>query len=112
MADLCSGTSGEFELSANFTTGPFVTRREHVRELITLFTGLYIDSDGELKAKGDNCEADNRDVNFPPPLPPETEINIQGLVENLLRSGVSLEEQLTNCMQRVSENVTNDQIAK
>lgn len=111
MADLCSGTEGEFEFYPDFTAGPFVTRREPVRELITTFSGLYIDSDRELEAESDNCEADDDDINFPlPPPPPETEINDQDMVENLRRRVVSLEEQLTNCMQKVSEGVTSDQL--
>lgn len=102
--------------SVDFLTEPFTTRREPLKDLINTFSDLYIDSDEESERIMDNVH-DIPDDSCPlPPPPPEMDSesnndqsnSVTSMIERLSERFTSLEDQLADFSQRVSENVTFD----
>lgn len=90
----------ECEPNPDFTAGPFVTRRDPhpVRELITTFSELYINSEE------DNDSEAPLDVPLPPPPLPDVldpQFSAQSMDE-ITRRITTLEEDLHDCVQKVS----------
>ncbi|ROL54895.1 hypothetical protein DPX16_12764 [Anabarilius grahami] len=93
----------------DFSSAPFSTHREPLRELINMFSDLYLDSEEE------NEEVimvnSPRDVQFLPPPPPEIYeepthnpfTNISAMLEQLTECFTKLEERITYISKRVSE---------
>ncbi|KAF4107858.1 hypothetical protein G5714_010617 [Onychostoma macrolepis] len=91
-------TEGEGE--PDFTTEPFVTRREPIRELISTFSELYIDSEDEEERVVEFVD----DLSFPPPPPLETEERPEfNSLSSVIDSLEQLEERLTNMEKRPEE---------
>ncbi|XP_058607613.1 activity-regulated cytoskeleton-associated protein-like [Onychostoma macrolepis] len=107
----------EVVLSADFTSESFTTRRETMRELITTFSDLYIDSDGESERERAVDNDPENDSPFPPP-PPLLEMNEEA-DHNPCSSVTSLNDRITaieswmvNISQMVSEQVPFDEFDK
>lgn len=103
--------------SEDFSTGSFTTRREPLKDLNT-FSDLYIDSDEESERIMDKVH-DIPDDSYPlPPPPPEMDPesnndpsnSVTSMIERLSEWFTSLEDQLTDLSQRVSENVPLDEL--
>lgn len=91
----------------DFTAGSFHSRREPMRDLITTFSDLYINSDEESERAEDNDP--DEELHFPPPPPPLTgEYDGQSSAVNpMLNTRVtSLEAQLRELENGVSEKVS------
>lgn len=56
-------------MDPDYTSEPFLTRREPVRELICSFSSLYLESEGGVAVP----EEDNDSSYLPSPPPPEEE---------------------------------------
>ncbi len=90
-------TEGECE--PDFTTEPFVARREPIRELISTFSELYIDSEDEEE----RVEFVD-DLSFPPPPPLEMEERQEfNSLSPVMDSLEQLEERITNMEKRLEE---------
>jgi len=89
----------EGEPNPDFTAGYFVTRRDPppVRELITTFSELYINSEE------DNDSETPQDVLLPPPPPDvlDPEFSAQS-IDGIVHHITTLEEALHDCVQKVS----------
>lgn len=97
-------TEGECEPDAqlDFTTETFVNRREPIRELISTFSELYIDSEDDEERVVE--AVDEFSSPFPPPPPLEMEEgNEFNSLSSVLDSLVQLEERFTNMEQRMEE---------
>lgn len=90
----------------DFTAGSFHSRREPIRDLITTFSDLYINSDEESERAEDNDP--DEELHFPPPPPQLTvESDDQSpAVNSMLNARVtSLEAHLMDLEKGVSEKV-------
>lgn len=100
--------------SVDFSTEPFTVRREPLKDLINTFSDLYIDSDEESERIMDNVHDIPDDSQFPPPPPPpemdhesnnDPSNSVTSRIERLSERFTSIEDQLADFSQRVSENV-------
>ncbi len=99
----------------DFTTESFSSRREPMKDLITTFSDLYINSDEESERGEDN--APDEDLNFPPPPPPQEERDesdwySSSAITTLNARITYLEAQLTDLLQRGSEKVSSVELEK
>lgn len=101
----------------DFSSEPFTTQREPLKDLINTFSELYIDSEEEEERLGDNIpDEDNiqNDFSLPPPPPPEIDevpdhnpfTSVTSLIERLTERITSLEGRVEECVQGVSDSVS------
>lgn len=103
MSILSRDAEDEYEPAADFTAGPFVTRRDPppIKDLISTFSELYLNSDNE------NESDVQPDIPLPPPPPPDdiapdfspTEQFSHGLAERV----TALEGEVQTCLQKLSQ---------
>lgn len=91
----------------DFSSDSFTTHREPLRELITTFSDLYIDSDEDHEA-GEQGNLD--DINLPPPPPvEETSQEIPEATASLIERATTLEGQVKDCVEKLGECVTHNE---
>lgn len=107
MASQHSETGDEYEPIQDFTSEPFVVRREPIKELINTFSELYIDSEEENAAVDDAEDIDDVDP-FPPPPPEVVErseltpnASIAEHLRQLIDQVTTLETQVEDCVKKV-----------
>ncbi|XP_052475878.1 uncharacterized protein LOC128031594 [Carassius gibelio] len=104
MEDLSPGEKDESVPNPDFTAGPFVTRREPVKELINTLSELYINSEEDDSI----ADPDPPPHSTTPLLPDEREeadlnLSLQAVIEELKGRVVSLEKCSADCIQKVSQ---------
>ncbi len=89
----------------DFSSEPFTTQREPLKDLVNTFSELYIDSEEEEERIEDNISVDN----LPPPPLDGDEVpghnpftSVTSLIEKLTGRITSLEGRLEECIQGVS----------
>lgn len=92
----------------DFSSESFSTHREPLRELITTFSDLYIDSDEDHEV-GEQGNLD--DINLPPPPPVEEETprEMPETITSLIERTNTLEGQVKDCVEKFGECVTHSE---
>lgn len=116
MASQHSERGDEYEPIQDFTSDPFVVRREPIKELINTFSELYIDSEEENAAVDDAEDIDDVDP-FPPPPPEMVErseltpnASIAEQVRQLMGQVTTLETQVEACVKKVNDRFSQFEI--
>lgn len=104
MEDLSPDERDESMPNPDFTAGPFVTRREPVKELIHTLSELYINSEEDDSI----ADADPQPCSTTPLPPDEREeadlnLSLQAAIEELKGRVANLEKCSADCIQKVSQ---------
>lgn len=104
MANHAASDEDGFVPKVDFSSDSFTTHREPLRELITTFSDLYIDSDEDHEV-GEQGNLD--DINLPPPPPVEEETSreIPEAIASLIERATTLEGQVKDCVEKLGECV-------
>ncbi len=94
----------------DFASGSFTTPREPLKDLITTFSDLYIDSEDE----SEDSIVDGSEFVFPPPPPPTAEREtfsdpVTNLIEQLTNRFNALEGLVDECVKKMSGCVSQEE---